>query len=326
MEHFKPGEASTSRDFSDRSECSLDAVRRSFDHPHAQPGPSTSTMPTPNSIRALLMTANRNRMLSPSPKHMYTTRYGTQENIYEEITDEERMHLISGHSMLSLNQNTLEEEFRQVQNRHRRILGELNLSVEALLMPVTPPSDSPTGDEQETSAISTNVNHNNNNGNASCIEELINGTVGPTDELLSPVSAHATLVGDLDSGFSGSSSGGASYVGSLRYRTGLMTRSSTPSGPSSGSMSGSGSCRSSQRSNEDPGILSLSSRSSSLYGSTKVKAAEDPGPAGSKDAKNKTSFWSRKGWRKFPGFSSTSSVNKSGLNNGESNSIFSFDA
>lgn len=319
MEHFKPGVAPSSQQ--ERPECSLDAVRRQFDHPHTMAGPSTSTMPTPNSIRALLMTANRNRLLSPSPRHMYTTRYGTQENIYEEITDEERMHLISGHSMLSLNQNTLEEEFRQVQNRHRRILGELNLSVEALLMPVTPPSDSPTGDTNGDGDVAAATQ------NASCIEELLNGAVGPTDELLSPVSAHATLVGDLDSGFSGSSSGGASYVGSLRYRTGLMTRSSTPSGPSSGSMSGSGSCRSSQRSNEDPGILSLSSRSSSLYGSTRVKAAEDPGPAGSKDAnKNKTSFWSRKGWRKFPGFSSTSSVNKSGLNNGESNSIFSFDA
>lgn len=316
MEPFKPGIASTSHQ--DRPEISLDTIRRQFDQPPTMPGPSTSSVPTPNSIRALLMTANRNRLLSPSPRHMYTTRYGTQENIYEEITDEERMHLITGHSMLSLNQNTLEEEFRQVQNRHRRILGELNLSVEALLMPATPPSDSPSDDVND-GGTSTQ--------NASCIEELINGAVGPTDELLSPVSAHATLVGDLDSGFSGSSSGGASYVGSLRYRTGLMTRSSTPSGPSSGSMSGSGSCRSSQRSNEDPGILSLSSRSSSLYGSTKVKAAEDPGPAGSKDAtKNKTSFWSRKGWRKFPGFSSTSSVNKSGLNNGESNSIFSFDA
>lgn len=315
MAHFKPGTALTSKEIPDRRDSSVDAIRRTFDHPHAVAGPSTSTMPTPNSIRALLMTANRNRMLSPSPKHMYTTRYGTQENIYEEITDEERMHLISGHSMLSLNQNTLEEEFRQVQSRHRRILGELNLSVEALLMPVTPPSESPTGEDGESTP-----------NQASCIDELITGAVGPTDELLSPVSAHATLVGDLDSGFSGSSSGGASYVGSLRYRTGLMTRSSTPSGPSSGSMSGSGSCRSSQRSNEDPGILSLSSRSSSLYGSTKVKAAEDPGPAGSKDNKSKTSFWSRKGWKKFPGFSSTSSVNKSGLNNGESNSIFSFDA
>lgn len=312
MEHFRPAVASTSKDTSGRGERLQDDSRKSFDYHQAVAGPST--MPTPNSIRALLMTASRNRTQTPSPRHMYTTRYGTQENIYEEITDEERMHLISGHSMLSLNQNTLEEEFRQVQNRHRRILGELNLSVEALLMPTTPPSDSPTGEDDEAAA-----------SGATCIDELLTGAVGPTDELLSPVSAHATLVGDLDSGFSGSS--GASYVGSLRYRTGLMTRSSTPSGPSSGSMSGSGSCRSSQRSNEDPGILSLSSRSSSLYGSTKVKAAEDPGPAGSKDTKNKSSFWSRKGWRKFPGFSSTSSVHKTGLNNnGESNSIFSFDA
>lgn len=83
----------------------------------------------------------------------------------------------------------MEEELRRVQHRHRRVLGELNLSVEAMLMP---PADSP--DEDQTTGLEPEL------------------PVGPTDELLSPAPA------DPDSGFSGSSSG-ASYVGSLRYRT-----------------------------------------------------------------------------------------------------------
>ena len=237
-------------------------------------------------------------------------KYGTQENIYEEIT-EERMRLMGGgHSLSSLSQSSIEEEFRRVQNRHRRVLGELNLSVEAMLMPSTPPSESPTEEEEEEVGTSST--------NGACIEELLN--VGPTDELLSPVSLQANGVGDVDSGFSGSSSGGASYMGSIRNRNGLTsTRSSTPS-------AGSGSSRS-QRSNEDPGISLVTPRSSMTYGRcNKIKSAEDPGPGAiTEDNKTKTSFWNRKAWRKFPGFSSTSSVHKAGIANGEFNFQYSLD-
>lgn len=282
--------------------------------------------------------------MSPSLRHMYTTRYGTQENIYEEISSEERLRLLSGgHSMLSLHQpSTVEEEFRRVANRHRRILGELNLSVEAMLMPSTPPSDSPVDEAPAGDAPPSNA--------TGAATDDLDTAVGPTDELLSPVSVHANnLAGDMDSGFSGSSSSGnASFLGSLRYRNGLPTRSSTPNGHCSSSISGSGSsCRSSQRSNEDPGILMISSRSSSLYGhgmnggnivangtlynvGNRFRSAEDPGPSGScneiiKSTVAKTSFWSRKGWRKFSGFSSNTNVNKTGINNGKFNSIFSCD-
>lgn len=315
-------------------------------HSHGAAGPSKP--PPPNSMRALMMTANRSAYkMSPTMRHMYTTRYGTQENIYEEITSEERLRLLSGgHSMMSLHQtSSVEEEFRRVQNRHRRILGELNLSVEAMLMPTTPPSESPTApveaqEPAESTASTTRLN------------ELLN-VVGPTDELLSPVSIHAANnnnnnnTGDIDSGFSGSSSsGGASYLGSLRYKNGLPIRSSTPNGHSSAS-----SCRSSQRSNEDPGILMISTRSSPLYGNglmngsthgahtlakvNRFRSAEDPGPnATYKDGKvvvngvasaNRGGFWSRKSWRKLPGFSSNTSVNKAGLNNGKCNQLFSFE-
>lgn len=79
------------------------------------------------------------------------------------------------------------EEVRRVQSRHRRVLGELNLSVEAMLMPTV--ADNNDEDEpQDQRGAST--------------EELLS-SVSPTDDLLSPVGC------DMDSGFSGSSS--ASY-------------------------------------------------------------------------------------------------------------------
>lgn len=98
---------------------------------------------------------------------------------------------------MSLNQSLVEEEVRRVQSGHRRVLGELNLSVEAMLMPSNSREGSDDTDRE--------------NEMDDQLADLL--TVGPTDELLSPV----PLV-DLDSGFSGSSSG-ASYrsaAGSLR--------------------------------------------------------------------------------------------------------------
>lgn len=273
----------------------------------ADPGPSRP--PPPNSMRALMNTANRKN--SPNNRHMYINHYGTQENVYEEIANDPRMRIMSaGSSMVSLNQSMVEEEFRRIQSRHRRILGELNLSVEAMLMPETPPSTSPTHE--------TDPNGHDN------LTELLS-QVGPTDELLSPVSTSA-VNGDMDSGFSGSSSS-ASYVGSLRYHrtngannggNGTQTRSSTPSGGGNTS-SHSGSIRSSQRSTDDSGITTTASRSfSCVYEggkcATKKASCDDNDTA----KPQKISFWSRKGWRKIPGFSSTTSVNKAGLANGKS--------
>lgn len=258
-------------------------------------GPSRP--PPPNSIRALLNTASRKN----SPNSRSGNRYGTQENIYEEISGDPRMRIMSaGSSMVSLNQSMVEEEFRRIQSRHRRILGELNLSVEAMLMPESPPNVSPIRDVAE------------QNGGNEHLTELLN-SVGPTDELLSPVSTNA-VNGDMDSGFSGSSSS-ASYVGSLRYhRTGSQTRSSTP-GAGNNSSSYSGSIRSSQRSNEDPGITSASRSFNSVYDGKATTIQCKKVSCDDSDAKQtKPSFWSRKGWRKIPGFSSTSSVNKAGLN------------
>jgi len=82
-----------------------------------------------------------------------------------------------------------------VQSRHRRVLGELNLSVEAMLMPTTVDNN----EEQ--------VAHETGHGTSA--EELQSSIISPADDLLSRVGC------DMDSGFSGSSS--ASY----RYASGL---------------------------------------------------------------------------------------------------------
>ncbi|EEB12292.1 hypothetical protein Phum_PHUM169910 [Pediculus humanus corporis] len=108
-------------------------------------------------------------------RYTYTTRYGTEENIYEEITEvgynlkdnyfdgqsrkkfnrqprhyhqgsldsgrKREENYVGNHpcsksqSQMSLNQSILEEEVREVQSTHRRVLGQLNLTMEEMLMP-----------------------------------------------------------------------------------------------------------------------------------------------------------------------------------------------
>lgn len=82
------------------------------------------------------------------------------------------------------------EEVRRVQSRHRRVLGELNLSVEAMLMPTAADNNEEQA-AQEARGAST--------------EELL-PSVSPADDLLSHVGC------DMDSGFSGSSSASYRYV------------------------------------------------------------------------------------------------------------------
>ncbi|XP_051175779.1 rho guanine nucleotide exchange factor 10-like isoform X2 [Leptopilina boulardi] len=131
------------------------------------------------------------RQMNPQKRHTYVTRYGTEENIYEEISDLGRQ---CPRSIRGSRQSLIDEEVRRVQYRHRRVLGELNLSVEEMLMPKT---------------IEGTENIVENQKDTSTDELL--GNMSPTDQLLSPIAC------DLDSGFSGSSS--ASYrsgLGSLR--------------------------------------------------------------------------------------------------------------
>lgn len=294
-----------------------------------------------------------------SSRHAYTTRYGTQENIYEEIGNEDRMRMMmasastNGQSMVSLNQSLVEEEFRQVHNRHRRILGELNLSVEAMIMPVNPPVEPAVAGPSAEESVEVHV-HDSTHGSpvkvAGATQKLMKGgkrnefmmkpirnahlmgrggcatTATTTDALTGAcgVADCSQLNGDMDSGFSGSSSG-ASYVGSLRYAKSQCC----PNG--NGLMMPRGLVGMGQRAYEDPGLSSFSTRSSSSYGSSKsshnlqrmMRSAEDPGPSSAhhhhaamalngmpgtsatlKPMSKNASFWSRKGWKIIPGLTS----------------------
>lgn len=191
------------------SVCPLDEVCEpegaEYSYAYYEPGPPTSR------ANFVVNNANANPHTERNSRHTYVTRYGTEENIYEEITEvaakcsrlaeqedrvhhhrRQQQHSDTHQSQLSLNQSVLEEEVRRVQSRHRRVLGELNLAVEAMLMPPPPPKDEQTTDDK-------------GSGPPFLLEDLLL-SVGPTDELLSPASCN---IGDHDSGFSGSS--GTSY-------------------------------------------------------------------------------------------------------------------
>lgn len=176
-------------------------VPNDYSYAYYEPGPPTKHTNVPNQYPGGVV-GHKTTIKGGSyrSKHTYLTRYGTEENIYEEISDLARARLrpnIQHPSMMSLNQSLVEEEVRRVQSGHKRVLGELNLSVEAMLMPSNSREGSDDTDRE--------TEHDDQ------LADLL--TVGPTDELLSPI---PTV--DLDSGFSGSSSG-ASYrsaAGSLR--------------------------------------------------------------------------------------------------------------
>lgn len=207
-------------------------------------GPST-TAPPPNSIRALLAKGSRNNSFgspssSGSSRHASSTsctpRYGPHENIYEEIGSDGRVRLVTaittGHqhhqSMFSLDPASVEEEFRRVQNRHERTLEELNLSVEAMLMPshedTVPVIRQQSGGSGHAGDLDGGQAPESNNDE---MDFQLRSMVGE-DEVIgvsgnglgdneSAVGSSSHTNGDLDSGFSGSSSG-TSYVGSLRYQ------------------------------------------------------------------------------------------------------------
>ncbi|KAK9501619.1 hypothetical protein O3M35_012313 [Rhynocoris fuscipes] len=79
-----------------------------------QPGPSRTAI-----TGGLSPVPGPSGMCKGSTRHTYMTRYGTQENLYEEIQSQMR----------------LEDEVRYVHSKHLQVLGELNLSMEAMLMP-----------------------------------------------------------------------------------------------------------------------------------------------------------------------------------------------
>ncbi|KAI8036084.1 hypothetical protein M5D96_011178, partial [Drosophila gunungcola] len=366
-----------------------------------------SVEPPPNSIRALLSKGKKNKQLvSPATLQSYQTRYhklttkvgpGQSENFYEEINAAALQtssgshsgghHLrstVGSHSAGSLNQTLVEEELRRVQNRHHKILGELNLSVEAMLMPESPPKsmEQPQGApgsggvEPPQSSVSVSVSVTAASGQPPTIlarltsasadnicdsgeggKRAKGSAAGVEQQLMA-----TTTCGDLDSGFSGSS--GASYIGSLRLsktqhikcarqtptlgttqscrsfqraatvydEAGMAAAGQSASASASASASGSGSGSGNSSASS---FLTRASCGRRILSCARIRAAEDPGPnhrnghpatqaqapvqvqvqVQSTATESKArSFWSRKGWRKLPGFStSTSSINDTGL-------------
>ncbi|KPJ08450.1 hypothetical protein RR48_12203 [Papilio machaon] len=227
----------------------------------------------PSSSRKTSRQRGRGISRDRAARHNYVTRYGTEENIYEEITDGSRncpKHRYGPRqSLVSLDRSVVEEEVRRVESRHKRILGELNLSVEAMLMPECESPDSERAEDRDN------------------IEELMR--VGPTDELLSPASCNPP---DLDSGFSGSSSG-ASYVGSLRRKpTGSVPHLPAVAYGTRGL-----------------GVRILGADDCTLRC---PRDAASPRSSSCGDAKS-TGFWNKRTWKKLSGFSSSNSINKAGL-------------
>ncbi|XP_075155132.1 uncharacterized protein LOC142228560 [Haematobia irritans] len=220
----------------------------------------SSKSPTRNSIRALLARSFRSKPKNPpstssSPsgaddRHNYTTRYGTTENLYEEVNDQKIRKVLSDNRIVKSN---VIEEIRRVQHNHFRVLDELNLSLEALIMPETPPDISPNVEVPEGPPVaSANVaavlatptstaqkprrggllggaaSTSSSTVSSSQPRTLSHASLENLSSTFNSIElkdhAHLSCInpefdeGDLDSGFSGSgSSSGASYNESLRY-------------------------------------------------------------------------------------------------------------
>lgn len=316
---------------------------------YEEAGPSRA--PPPNSIRALLSTARRNHMQRTSGKYTMptSTSQRSQENVYEEIRDGEKRRMQTGDSIVSLNQNLVEEEFRRVHNRHQRVLGELNLDVEEMLMPTTLPQPSSNVNFIPTTPMLDPTDPMDFLGNGE-VNDGSNGAGSNTDSILLNNHSRCNYSNninnniDLDSGFSGSNS---SYIGSLRYQktnaaalTNSTSSNKTPTQLSishqhtdSGSSSFyGGSSGSTTEATDEIGMTSLCRSSSSIYESGKRTTAATASirdkssmrfnsiamrsSNGSIDNRTERgSFWKVKsrGWiSKLPGFSSTSSINKIG--------------
>ena len=251
---------------------------------------STSKPAPPNSMRALMSTTRKNLNGRNGVKYGYAGNGSVvrqHENVYEEIHEDK----IKA-SNVSISQCLVDEEFRKVQNRHQRILGELNLSVEEMLMPFNDPEEQllskeyPTNDDELLAQI-----------------EQINGAYG--------FSSNNTV--DLDSGFSGSNSSYSSRC-KKSFKSSKVPLSCATHGPAINSHNNHSSFYggiTSVQASDEIGMISLSSRSSSSIYDSGKKFTHNFSPSISSNStkSSKRNFWNRKTWRKIPGFSSTSSIN-----------------
>lgn len=174
-----------------------------------------------NSLRALLTKSFRKSSVSrPDERHTFTTHYGKKENIYEDV---DRVLGQGGtkpkqsFSNESVGKIPLDEELKFVELQHNRVMNELNLSIEELLMP------------SQTEADQLDFQ----NLMLSQMEEFKQDDKQVKfDMLRRPVPLFSTQVQltpsfDIDSGISGSSSSAASYAGSVRYRCNFTNQSTS---------------------------------------------------------------------------------------------------
>lgn len=172
-------------------------------------GPATRS--SPKSIRSLLFRPNEFDETKSNNRHTYTTRYGTQENIYEDVSSMGTRPSCES-SRRSLNtQGCTKIEFQDILHNHYRVLEELNLSVEELLLSTMTTKTnflSPRKLLKRSSKARTKAKY----------ADVVNAKRN-----ILPPTMNEMLVAE-DSGFSGSSSG-ASYIGSLRNYKTALTRS-----------------------------------------------------------------------------------------------------
>ena len=280
-----------------------------YSYAYYEPGP-------PTSHANFMVSSGSGTRHDRSNRHTYVTRYGTEENIYEEISEvaakcsqlieadrrhHQRRSRQNNQSQLSLSQSVVEEEVRRVQSRHRRVLGELNLAVEAMLMP--PPSSK----DEEPPAELTGTG----SGAPDILEDLLM-SVGPTDELLSP--ANCSL-GDHDSGFSGSSGtsygfsggSGASYNSSVGSGNSLKKQGarSSQSFPRTVGCTGNPGCS----------VTTYSPLMTRRGGYLKFSKSQEHSPVINSKHKHQpqqqssSGFFGRKTWIKLPGFGSSKGEN-----------------
>ncbi|XP_071447158.1 uncharacterized protein [Hetaerina americana] len=140
-------------------------------------------------------------------KHTFISTYGVEENIYEEICEAraafENPHDFAPSGASGVVRRLTEAELARVQQGHRRVLGELNLTVEAMLMPAD-------------DATAQNHGLASGYGSPSADEED-----GEEDQRLLGVPSQAAVDGDLLSPDSGFHSGSSGSVASCCRRGGV---------------------------------------------------------------------------------------------------------
>lgn len=255
-------------------------------------------MPPPNSMRALLLKCKERhqRTMPAASRHANHnhnhSRYGTHENIYEDVSEEKNGgRLVSSAQSLNNERGCTKKEFQSILNNHYRVLEELNLSVEELLMSSSPPPEPAPLVIKRAPTVQ------------SCVVDTL-GTQLTSLDLKDDLNVGEIVIGE-DSGFSGSSSGAScSYIGSLRKKKSIITRSlrrsSAPNCTGTGTVSSKGTIYGSCRTAKYPPASAMGveqtmihSHAAAPYTSCTVKIKHEKSPD-SMQKSLKFALWNRR--------------------------------